>query len=237
MENIVQRSSKWFEQRRGLFTGSEFHKLLSGGRRDMTEEELKAYKKENPKGTRKTIDVEFGDTALSYIFEKAIEVVFGVNEDDNFDSFDTRRGKELEPYAIEQFRRNVEKDFISVEPCGFFTYGNNAGASPDSIVTDGNVKSVLECKCPRPTKFFKLVKEGKEAIDFEYQVQLQVEMLSTNTNKAYFFNFIIYNGQPMWHCIDIERDEEMIEIIKSKIDKAALIRNMYVQELNSKKQF
>jgi len=237
MENIQQRTSEWFEQRRGKFTGSEFHKLLSGGRRDMTEDELIEYKKENPKGTRKTIDVEFGDTALSYIFEKAVEMEFGINEEDNFDTFDTKRGKELEPYAIEQFRRNKELDFITVEPCGFFTYGEYGGASPDSIVWEGDKKAILECKAPRPNKFFKLVRDGKSAIDFEYLVQVQVEMLAAKADMAYFFNFIIYNGQPMWHEIVIDRDEEMVALINDKLPKSAKLRDEFVAQLRKNKQF
>lgn len=229
-----QRTSEWFSVRNGRFTGSEMYKLMTGGKRDMTEQELIEYKAANPKGTRKTIDVMFGETALSYIFQKACDVAFGRDEEEQFVSQDMLRGQMLEPIAFEKFKELKEADFMTVEKTSFFVYGDNAGASPDGLV---NSDAVLEIKAPRPTKFFKLVKDGYDAIDNEYIVQMQTEILCTNSKRAHFFNYIIYNGVPMWHEIIVPRDEEMIAKIKERIEEAVVIRDAYVKQLKENAQF
>src|SRR5690606_27076807 len=91
--------------------------------------------------------------------------------------------------------------------------------------------AILEIKCPRSPKFFNLVANGSSAIDPGYYDQMQMQMLCTNSDKAYFFNYIIYNGQEMWHTIEVPRDEERIEFIKERIEIAIERRNKYVDIL------
>ena len=192
----------------GRFTGSQIHKLLG------------------VKG--------LGLTGESYAFQNAIESVFGRNEDEQLETWDMKRGNELEPIAFDKFKELKELDFMNVEKCSFFPFGENAGASPDGLV---NKDAVLEIKCPRPEKFFNLVAKGIDVIDKEYIAQMQMEMLCTNSNKCYFFNYIIYNGVPMWHEIVIERDEVMIELIKKRIAEAVIIRDNFIEQLKTNKQF
>lgn len=208
MQNIVQRSSEWRDMRAGRFTGSEIHKLLG----------IKGL----------------GKTGESYAFEKAVEIVFGRDEDENFESFDMKRGKELEPYAFAKFKEMKELEFTNVEECVFFPYGDNAGASPDGLCGDDGV---VEIKCPRPTKFFNIVANGLSVIDSEYYDQMQMEMLCAKCDKAYFFNYLIYNGQPMWHELLIERDETRISFIKARIEEATIVRDRFVEQLKNNAQF
>jgi exodeoxyribonuclease (lambda-induced) len=205
---MLQRSSDWFDARKGRFTASDIHKLL---------------------GVR-----GLGQTGESYIFEKAVEEVFGLDEEDNFVSNDMQRGITLEPLAFRKFKELKEFDFLDVQETTFFSFGSHAGASPDGLV--GN-DAILEIKCPRPTKFFNLVAKGIDAIDKEYIAQMQMQMLCTNSKKAYFFNYIIFNGKEMWHEIEVERDEKMIELIKNRIDEAIKIKQDFVQYLITNKQF
>jgi putative phage-type endonuclease len=205
---MLQRSNDWFDARKGRFTASEIHKLL---------------------GVR-----GLGQTGESYIFEKATEEVFGLDEDDNFTSFDMQRGVTLEPLAFRKFKEIKEFDFIEVQETSFFPYGSDAGASPDGLV--GN-NAILEIKCPRPTKFFNLVAKGYDAIDKEYIAQMQMQMMCTNSEKAYFFNYIIFNGVEMWHEIEVNRDEKMIDLIKERIDQAIKIKNEHKEYLITNKQF
>ena len=205
---MQQRSNDWFEARKGRFTGSQIHKLLG------------------VKG--------LGETGKTYAFENACDIVFGFNEDEGFTSFDMQRGIDLEPIAFNKFAELKQLDFISVEKCTFFPYGDNAGASPDGIVGD---KAILEIKCPKPYKFFNLVANGVAEIDKNYFQQMQMEMLCTNSEKAYFFNYIIYNGIPMWHELIVERDEKVIDLIKERIIEATEIRDEYVLKLKSNIQF
>ena len=205
---MLQRSSDWFDARKGRFTASDIHKLL---------------------GVR-----GLGQTGESYIFEKAVEEVFGLDEEDTFVSNDMQRGITLEPLAFRKFKELKEFDFLDVQETTFFSFGSHAGASPDGLV--GN-DAILEIKCPRPTKFFNLVAKGIDAIDKEYIAQMQMQMLCTNSNKAYFFNYIIFNGKEMWHEIEVERDEKMIELIKNRIEEAIKIKQDFVQYLITNKQF
>ena len=206
---MLQRSEDWFEARKGRFTASDIHKLL---------------------GVR-----GLGQTGESYIFEKAVEEVFGLEDkEDEFISKDIQRGVTLEPLAFRKFKELKEFDFLDIQETTFFPYGSHAGASPDGLV--GN-DAILEIKCPRPTKFFNLVAKGIEAMDKEYIAQMQMQMLFTNSNKAYFFNYIIFNGKEMWHEIEVQRDEKMIDLIKKRIEQAKKIKQDFVEYLITNKQF
>jgi putative phage-type endonuclease len=203
-----QRSKEWIDMRLGKFTASEIHKLLG------------------VKG--------LGDTGNTYCFEKACEIVFGKDEDENFTSFDMQRGIELEPIAFRKFKELKEIDFIDVQETFFFPYSVDAGASPDGVV---GVDAVLEIKCPRSNKFFKLLAKGSEAIDKEYVAQMQMQILCSNSKQAHFFNYIIFKGEEMWHEIIVPRDEVMINLIKERISQAVIIRDEYVNQLKINKQW
>jgi len=203
-----QRSKEWIDMRLGKFTASEIHKLLG------------------VKG--------LGDTGDTYCFEKACEVVFGKDEDENFTSIDMQRGIELEPIAFRKFKELKEVDFIDVQETFFFPYSVDAGASPDGIV---GTDAVLEIKCPRSKKFFKLLAKGIYAIDKEYIAQMQMQMLCSNSKQAHFFNYLIFKGQEMWHEIIVPRDEVMISLIKERIAQAVVIRDEYVNQLKTNKQW
>lgn len=205
---MLQRSNEWFDARKGRFTASDIHKLL---------------------GVR-----GLGQTGESYIFEKAIEEVYGLDEEDNFVSNDMQRGITLEPLAFRKFKEIKEFEFLDVQETSFFPYGSHAGASPDGLV--GN-NAILEIKCPRPTKFFNLVAKGYDAIDKEYIAQMQMQMMCTNSDKAHFFNYIIFNCKEMYHEIEVNRDEKMIDLIKERIEQAIQIKNEFKEYLITNKQF
>jgi len=201
-----QRTEDWFTQRLGRFTASRISELLG------------------VKG--------LGLTGENYAFEKACEIVFGRDNEEGFESFDMRRGTELEPMAFEEFKRLPEVEFKEVKNATFVIYGNNAGASPDGLV---GLNELVEIKCPRAQKFFKIVQSGE--FDKKYNDQMQMQMLCTEAERTHFFNYIIFNGKPMFHNIIVERDEERINLIKERIEKATEIRDKFVQELIKNKQF
>lgn len=203
-----QRSEEWYNERLGKFTASEIHKLLG------------------VKG--------LGLTGETYAFEKACELVYGLDEDESFASYDMQRGIALEPLAFKKFKELKAMEFIEVKESYFFPYTENSGASPDGVV--GN-DAILEIKSPRSKKFFNLVAKGYDAIDKEYIAQMQMQMLCSNSKRCHFFNYIIFNGQEMWHEIIVERDEKMIELIKERISEAVKIRDDYKRYLIENKQF
>lgn len=201
-----QRSKEWHDLRALRFTGSRINELLG------------------IRGLNKTGE--------NYAFELAIQAFIDRSEDDNYVSFDMQRGIELEPLAFEKFKSIKELEFISVENCGFFTYGDNGGASPDGITSDDGV---LEIKCPKKETFFKVVATNE--IDQKYYDQMQMEMLSAEKSKAYFFNYYIQDGEEFWHEIVVDRDEERLDLIKKRIDEAVIIRDKFIEQIKINKQF
>ena len=141
---MLQRSDEWFDARKGRFTASEIYKLLG------------------VKG--------LGETGKSYIFEKAVEEVFGLDEEDTFVSFDMQRGIDLEPLAFNKFQEIKALDFMEVEQCGFIEFHKSTGSSPDGLV---DIEAVLEIKCPTRSTFFKLVATNEIDQKYFYQMQHQ----------------------------------------------------------------
>lgn len=207
---MLQRSEEWFDARKGRFTASEIHRLLG---------------KETLKTTKTSID--------SFAFEKAVETLYGLEEQD-FVSKDMERGITQEPLAFSLFKDLQNYEFKEVTNCSFYKFGDHAGASPDGLVSDN---SILEIKCPRRNKFFKLVANGESEIDPKYIAQMQMQMLATETEKAYFFNYYLQDNIQYWHTIIINRDEEMINLIKSRIEIATKIKLDYIKKINKNAAF
>jgi len=174
---------------------------------------------------------DIGETGKSYAIDKAIEELYG-EVDENFVSYDMERGIELEPLAFYKFKELMSLEFIDVEKCGFFTLLNDSGASPDGLV--GN-KAVLEIKCPKASTFFKLVATNE--IDKKYLYQMQMQMICTGRDKAYFFNYIIIDGLEYHHTIKIERDDIICNKIIERISQAIEIKEEYINKINQNKQF
>lgn len=171
-------------------------------------------------------------TGEGYAFELAVELSEGRDEEESYVSFDMQRGIELEPYAFNKFSDLMALKFIEVKKCGFIELGENTGSSPDGLVGDNGI---LEIKCPAPKAFFNVVRTGK--IDPKYYDQMQHQMYVTGRAIAYFFNYLIYNGEEKWHLIEVSRDEDRINLIKARIDAAIVVRDTFVVMLGASKQY
>jgi len=204
---MEQRSNEWYKERLGKFTASEIYKLMG------------------QKG--------LGKTGESYCFEKACEIVYGIDEENNLETFDMKRGILLEPLAFRKFEELKYEEFIDVIKCSFFKFCDNSGASPDGLVGSNGI---LEIKCPQSNKFFGIVKDGINAIDDKYIFQMQMQMLATKRDEAYFFNYIVFNSKEMYHEIVVKRDEKIIDTMKERIEQAIKIRNEYINQLKEKQQ-
>ena len=202
---IQQRSDEWKLNRLGKFTASEIYKLMG------------------VKG--------LGETGKTYAIEKAIEELYG-REEDGFVSKDMERGVHLEPLAFAKFHEIMSFKFIESKNCGFFVFGKSAGASPDGLVGED---AILEIKCPRNSTFFKLV--ATNVIDDKYLYQMQMQMMATRREKAYFFNYIIIDGVEFHHTIEIDRDDSVIELMKERISEAEKIKEQFINNINKNKQF
>lgn len=206
LENTVQRSPEWYAKRRGKFTSSRINDLMG----------IKGL----------------GKTGETYAFEMAVDIAEGWDEDDTFMSYDMKVGVEMEPYAFQKFKQLKSTEFLEVNECGFFALNDNTGGSPDGLVSDN---SVLEIKCPKPNKLFRLITDG--IIDQVYIDQMQHQIWVTAAKQAYFFNYCIRNGEEKWHEIIVPRDQSRIDLIKTRIDEAVVIRDQYVELLKSNRQY
>ena len=174
-----------------------------------------------------------GQTGDTYAFEKACEIVYGLDEDDQFVSYDMMKGIELEPLAFERFKASKALEFIDVQKVGFVPYGDNSGSSPDGLVNDDEL---VEIKCPKAATFFRIVADGIEAIKKEYIDQMQHQMMCTKRKGCYFYVYIVHNGLEMSHELYIPRDEARIALIESRTLEAVKIRDEYVELLNKNRQ-
>lgn len=201
-----QRSPEWYEERRGKFTSSQASKLLG----------IKGI----------------GETGRTYAFELAVDIVEGIDEAKQSISYDMQHGIDTEPYGFEQFRQNKSLEFLEVHKCGFFTLNKDVGGSPDGIVSNN---MLLEIKCPKDLKLFRLVCDG--IIDKEYLDQMQHQMWTTATEHVYHFNYIIHKGEPKWHEILVHRDEKTIDLLKVRTKDGIEVRDEYVEKLIKNRQY
>lgn len=172
-----------------------------------------------------------GETGKSYAIEKAIEELYGEMEE-NYISYDMQNGIDTEPLAFAKFKELKGLEFLDVSECSFFNYEEHAGASPDGIVSDN---AILEIKCPKSTTFFKLVATNE--IDPKHIAQMQMQMLCTGMDKAYFFNYLIHDGTEYYHEIIVQRDEDLILKIKDRLVEAIEIKIEYINKIKNNRQW
>lgn len=126
----------------------------------------------------------------------------------------TDHGNANEQRAVLAFMRETG---LNVEKCGFFSYGDRMGASPDGLTDDGGV---LEIKVP-----FGLRNGGEFkplANQPHYAAQVQMEMLSAGRKHAYFAQYIAPKGDPL--SPDYVR--EQINVERVELDETWLDRNL-----------
>jgi putative phage-type endonuclease len=123
-------------------------------------------------------------------------------------------GVNNEDGAIWQFEMETG---LTVEKCGFFTYEDFAGASPDGLIGDD---AIFECKAPyskRNGGEFKSIDD-----QLHYYDQLQMEMLATGRNLAYFYQWAPHSTKL-----------EMVEYSQSWYDNyMPVIRQAYAEYLS-----
>lgn len=148
--------------RNGNFTSSEIYNLLSMGTREMTEEELKAYKLANPKSRKTTTECWPGKAAITYINQCNMERRLGRSLDGELDSKPTNWGKFVEPLLFQlldgDYTYNSQDTLTHPE----HPYWKG---TPDGFKITEN-KTVVDAKCPFTLESFcKLV--GPLYSDFE----------------------------------------------------------------------
>ena len=238
MEEQLQRTTVWYNQRLYKFTASEFHKLMIGGHRPMTSEELSEEK--SKKSKRKTIDTLFGDVAIKYILDKVAEIITNgtILDYKKIDAKSLEWGNTFEHEAKTVYALRTGQP---INDCGFFEYSDELGASPDGLIGE---EGIAEIKCPYDTANHienLRLKSQKDFynLQYEYYIQIQVQLLCTGKKWA---EFISYDPRCASHLnikiLRIDRDDNIIEEIKHRCIEAKKILDSIILELSdiAKKQ-
>jgi len=186
-----QRTEEWFAQRMGKFTASRFGELMTNARKK---------------------DEVLGATAVSYIYEKAAELLTEERKEIFGAALDW--GNEYEPICKAYYS---ELKGVTIEEMPFVLINEYSGASPDGMV-DGEL---IEIKCPYNTSnHLKTAFEGY--IDPKYMWQMQGQMLATGALACRFVSFDPRIKDERFKLIEIrvEQDLEMQEQLRERLEFA-----------------
>lgn len=222
---------QWIQQKLGKFGASDLYKLLTGGRRDMTADEL-AIEKANG-GKRKTVDILFGDTAMTLINEKIAEILTGQCKEDVTGLRATEWGEMHEYDAVELYADQTGEavTYYGGDNPKTFPYNDFSGASPDFMGTGFNG----EVKCPFVSSNhigYLMAARNKETAQawlkenhLDYYVQCQFAMMACKVSKAVFISYDprMLAVENRLAVIEIKPDEVMQSDIKLRLNAASEI--------------
>ena len=195
-----QRSEEWHAQRLGKFTASRFGDLMTNSRKK---------------------DEVLGQTAISYIYEKAAELLTGERKEIFGAALDW--GNEYEPICKAYYQ---ETTGLTLEDLPFVLINDYSGASPDGLIKEYG--ELIEIKCPyNTTNHLKTAFEGY--IDPKYLWQMQGQMLATGALTCRFISFDPRIKDERFKLIEIrvEQDLEMQEQLRERLAFA----NDYLRKL------
>lgn len=197
----MSKETDWLKKRAGRPTSSKNKDLFVGGSRPATEEELRIYTLINPKSTKKTWPLEFGDTALEYFYQLSWERESGIPiytpSNRNFDW-----GTTQEPYAIKWLREN-HPEFI-VRHCSSDDFDDiifniaecGLGDSPDLYYRrpEETIENVGEIKCIMSGSKLKRIKEmSKDEARKEHEYQFAGHFIGKPDAQKLLY--VVYLGQ------------------------------------------
>jgi len=191
--NHEQGSLEWHQDRLGRITASEFHKLLVAGRSKTK---------------------VFGDTAESYIYNIASEIITGMPKADINGVYALEWGKQWEAAARAslEFQTDFKIDQVGfaiadASDNGFGELNNYLGFSADGIIHSEKVG--VELKCPVNTEHhLRFICEDE--IKKEYIAQMQFSMMVSNYQKWVFASYDHRVKKRPLHFKIVERDNEFI---------------------------
>ena len=206
-ESVEQGSEEWLALRRGRPTASQFGRILTPAR------------------------AELSKSRFEYMDELIAECFFP-----EFVEFEgnkwTDRGNELEPEAREAFGYQTKLNLWQV---GFCTRDDGVvGCSPDSLIVDehGKVVSGLEIKCPAPKKHVTYKRLGK--LPNEYKAQVHGSMAVTGVDEWHFYSYAP-GVQPL-HLV-VDRDDytqKLTDALDEFLIEYAAARESLIPQLQAK---
>lgn len=179
-------------KRCGRVTSSALEKLFTGGRISLTGDE---YAMAKAAKTRTTIDVEFGETAISYVYELVREKRRN-KPTFHRDNYNFEWGHAQEPYAIEWLRTNT---MLNIQSCTtdfdeivFNICACGLGDSPDFYVGE---EGIGEIKCPVTESKYEAIQDMTDMEVAEQYSPLQLAGHFMGYPKAKRLYLLIYDGQ------------------------------------------
>lgn len=187
VDNSPQGTPEWLQARATVITASNFTKVMSKGQGSA------------PSKTR-----------LTYMIEKATEILTGNPVSNGFQNDAMKRGNELEPDA-RQFYTMLSGSAVEETGLIYLNELKRVGASVDGLV--GN-DGLTEIKCPSLGVHVGYLLDGVMPAAYVKQVQGQMWI----TGRAWC-DFISYNpdSHKMGFLIRAERDEEFIKTISTAV--------------------
>jgi len=251
LTHVFPNKDAWLDFRAGMFTSSNIHKLMADGKRAMTDEEIAAAKKENPRSKATTIYDEnvLSEGAITYI-EDVVSAQFAKREPD-FYSKSMERGNTVEPKAALAIAKRfgflvdgddalIDVDFIYTSQSEIIFFADEEkrqGSTPDIIIPD----YLIQIKSPDSKTHIKYLRLSNEEqfieACYDYYIQMQHEMFMANKPRAYFASYDdrFYHPALQLHVIEIKRNEEVINKIQRKVKLAhAYKESVYVAEFTSR---
>jgi len=201
IESCEQGSAEWLSMRLGKVTASRVKDVLSKGRGSAPSK-----------------------TAESYMMELIADVLTGEPKP-FFENDAMRWGTETEPQARSMYE--VNNNFVTVKEVAFVEHNNQIGISPDGLVGDDGL---LEIKCPNTTTQLKRALSDDYSADYKAQIQMQLWV--TERKWCDFVSF-----DPRLDCAAgylqqrVERDEEYIEDMKTKVYAFVEKMNLLIEQL------
>lgn len=188
--DLEQGTQQWRDARAGCVTASRICDVLRKPRRGQKE----------------------STTRKAYLAQIALERMTGKPQEREFETWDLRRGKDLEPFARVEYEMKQEGTITTV---GFVEHPKIkfAGCSPDGLVgKDG----LCQIKAPRAHVHMDYILSGIVPID--YRQQMLFEMACTGRR---FNDFVSYNQDMPYHLqlfvIRVHRDQAEIAEIEQEV--------------------
>lgn len=231
---IDQNTPEWHQVRLGRFTSSEMYRLMIPGKREMSQAEKDARPKSGKGSSTNFVDDygQLAEASLTYVNEKVAEVLTGAAKTQGY-AFPLVWGAEHEDEAVAYF---TERTGMETEVCGFFTYTDHAGGSPDRLVGDN---AILEAKCPSDSSnmidYLLLTDQWDVKRNYMgYWIQCQANMLFTERDLCHFICFdprMIDPKHKLAH-IEIRADKEYHELIRKQVTAGVKEKLQMIQRLS-----
>ena len=201
VDDIEQGSDAWLKARLFKVTASRVSDVMSKGRGSAPSK-----------------------TAESYMMELIAEKLTGESKP-FFENDAMRWGTETEPQAREMY--SVNNGFVSIREVAFVEHNEHILISPDGLVGDDGL---FEAKCPNTTTQLKRALSDDYSADYKAQIQMQLWV--TERKWCDFVSF-----DPRLDCKAgylqqrVERDEEYIEEMKTKVYAFIERMNLLIEKL------